>query len=41
VRGPEPVEHEEPIWEMTPREASASEAAALRALVRELLRRAG
>jgi hypothetical protein len=39
VSGPEPVDDEEPKWEMVPREPTPEEIAALRELVAELLRR--
>lgn len=41
VTGPEPVGGEDPQWEMTPRQPSATEAGALRGLVSELLGRLG
>jgi hypothetical protein len=39
--GPEPADDEPPDWESTPSEPSAADVAALRALVDEMLRRAG
>ena len=39
VVGPEPADGEDPQWEMTPREPTAQEVAALRGLVAELLQR--
>ena len=39
VLGPEPADGEDPQWEMTPREPTATEVAALTALVAELLER--
>jgi len=39
VTGPEPLEEEAPQWEMTPREPTPEEVAALRTLVAEVMRR--
>jgi hypothetical protein len=39
VTGPEPVDEEAPQWEMTPREPTPREVAALRMLVEEIVRR--
>lgn len=39
--GPEPADDEPPDWESTPSKPSAADIAALRALVDEMLRRAG
>ena len=41
VTGPEPREDEEPAWESTPRTPTGEEAAALKALVAEIVARAG
>jgi hypothetical protein len=41
ITGPEPVDEEAPQWEMTPREPTPQEVAALRTLVAEIMRRRG
>jgi hypothetical protein len=39
ITGPEPVDEEEPRWELTPREPTKGEVEALRQLVAEIVRR--
>lgn len=39
ITGPEPVDEEEPRWEMSPREPSKGEVEALRQLVAEVVSR--
>lgn len=39
ISGPEPVDDEEPRWEMSPREPTEGEVEALRQLVAEMVRR--
>jgi hypothetical protein len=39
ITGPEPVDEEEPRWELTPREPTKGEVEALRLLVAEIIRR--